>query len=916
MRQVNCVVPVQIRVSGSARNLDLEALRSLVASTVESRLRFARGSIASRSGIDSWTAQIHSPAITFNTDSLPGDVRAGIERTVREAIERATSQLRPEAVSPGFPRSHARTGGQPATAKPRTSDRDAALEPRSKSPVERQKAFWDSLRATVLSRDTSRPEEQRRAVELLVELLDIDEAREILRLGLQVPPLESIVRLEILERLLVLFDRGDSVFDLILSGTGMSNDELAEYKFFQWLQLSEASETVAFLDRKLSGKDEEMQRKAAIVVVYLLAKEFDPEAEGLGEKFAGLKRLAAEHEIWSGGSPGAESVRQMVYGEITALVDLCAELILELEMSPDEDRFSKADAISLKTFQHALQMKLNAVPGLDPDGIEDLETRLEEALPAAVLIASRARTIRENAGPLVTFIGLNAGESSEIAALFELRHEYVGVLTSALTSTRFTLSMSAMESRYGDFAGTITIVKHKRVLDRFGAVADVFLQARQMATKDQSCGGMIEQLERMERVARQRLQRDSFSDVVLSETDVGVWGLQVAMFALYVAALRTPIGQKTSQLGKLRIELAGYFQKSDVKSFSERAESIEHSIEELDAHNRHELPTDTGIHSLIAAVAASLTFGAPQIVRLALLGDTLAMVRTADAAGTIVLLAEAGAFTDDELDGSNLEFDKPVTLGDAARSLLSHSALLDVVRAFGDSADRRPLLEWIAPLLLNVTALDGISMLMNRLDAAAWPPEVSRFLLTGLSNCALVAGLDAQSPARKLDERNGALFGRYRHVIESNVLTEPEFESIRNLSLELNERGRDLAIRLRRERHLSEEQCQSLEHYFQSSNSIAKSMRFVTPEPQLVGKSGERLVRALPAPGEMPGLTRAGESHVYRFDPVDPPDLGSMLSRYAIAGYGMHRYPSGLIRVVARDGRTSFLIEPERHSRG
>ena len=914
MRQVNCFLPVQIRIAGSARNLDLEALGNLVASTVESRLRFARESIASRSGIECWTSRVNSPVITFKTDALTGDVRAGIERTVRDAIERSTRQLSTPAATPGSLHGPARTARQPNAVESRKavelkkSDDDAAAapEPTSKSPAERQKAFWDALRATVLSRDTSRPEEQRLAVELLVELLDIEEAREILRLGLQIPALESIVRLEILERLLVLFDRGDSVWDLILSGTGLRDDELAEYKFFQWLELSEASETVEFLDRKLSGKDEEMQRKAAIVVAYLLPKEFDPEAEGLGDKFAELKKLAAEYEIWSGGSPGAESVRQVVYSDITALIDLCAELILELETSPHEDRFANADAASLEQFQQALRMKLNAVPGLDPDGVEDLETRLGQALQAAVSIASRARTIRENAELLIKFIGLNAGESGEVASLFELRHEYINVLTTALTSTRFTVGMLAVDLRYVDFVGTVATVKHTRMLDRLAAVSDVFLQARQMVTKDQSCDGMVEQLERMERVARQRLHGGSLSDVVLSETDIGVWGLQVAMFALYAAALRMTIGQKSPQLEQLRIELAGYFQKNDLKSFSDRAESIEISIEELEAHNRHE--PDAGIHLLIAAVAASLTFGASQIVRLALLGQTLAVVRTADAVGTIVLLVDTGVFADDELDGTNLEFDKPVALGATAQSFLSNPAFLDVVRALGSSADNRPLLKWLSARLLDVPALNDISMLMNRVDTARWPAEISRFLLTGLSNCALVAGLDAQSPARTLDERNGALVGRYRHVIESNVLTEPEFEIIRHLGLELNQRARELAVPLRR--LMSEEEFQSIEQYFQSSDIIARSTRFVTPEPLLVGKAGERIVRALPAPGDTSGLTRMGESNVYRFDPVDPPDLASMLSRYAVAGHGMYRYPSGLVRVVARDGCTSFLLEP------
>jgi hypothetical protein len=916
MRKVNCILPIQIRINGSARNLDLAALGNLVAAAVESRLRFAAGAMASRSGIDSWAFQVNPPVITFNTGSLADDARTGIERTVRDAIERMTRQLIPQRANPDSIHGRRRIAKHPQMAKPTKQVvvpviTEPQNEPQHKSPVERQMAFWDALRATVLSRDTSRPEEQRRAIELLVELVDIPEAREILLEGLQIPALESIVRLEILERLLVLFDRGDRVWDLILSGVGIRNDDLAQYRFFQWLELSEAFETVEFLERKLSGKDEEMQRKAAAVVVYLLPKQFDPEAEALSDKFTALKNLAADHEIWSGGSPGAESVRQAVYSEIAVLIDLCTELIVEVESSPHEDPLLKADAVSLDAFRKTLQMKWNDVSGMDANGLEEFETRLGQVVHAALSIATRARTIRENAELLVRFIGVNAGECGEVAALLDLRHEYIVVLTGAFTDTRFTLSMLAVELRYVDSFETVTAARRKRVLDRFAAVSDVFLQARQIAPEGEPCYGMVEQLEHMKRVVSERMQSD-LAGVILSETDFGLWGLKVAMFALYAAALRRASSPESSQLERLRMELAADFEENDFKSFSDRAEAIERSLDEPDAGNGHEFVPDPRIHSLLAAVAASVTFGASALARIALSGETLAVVRSAGAAGTIVLLAESAVLTDDELDGKHLVFDEPVTLSARAQAVLSNPALLHLFRVLGSSADFSPLVRWIAPLLLPVTTLNAISTLMNRLDTARWPAEISRFLQMGLANCALVDGLDTESPARRLDAQNDALFGRYRHAIESNILTEPEFESIRSQSLELNRLALTLSGTLLREGCLSDEQYRSVERYFTLTGNVARSTRFTTPEPLLVGELGERLVRPLQIPSEMQNLDRVGESNVYRFDPVNPPDFALMLSRYAVAGYGMQRYPSGLIRIIAPNGRTLFLLQPGR----
>jgi hypothetical protein len=757
---------------------------------------------------------------------------------------------------------------------------------------------------------------------------------------------ESFVRLTILEDLYAIAKDQESVWDIILSGVGLKNDESAEYKFFQWFRQHTGKTTVAYLEKKLSGSDRELQIKAAKVVLYLLGKEFDPEAAKLGPNFAQLKKMAAKHNLWTGGSLGIESLQQLINSEIAALIDLCSELALIIEGSAYEDPYRKSDIAALGNFQQALNVKLGVVPGLDLDALEELDIRLAQALQEATEIISRAKILQENASQLILFIGAGAGESDEVNALFLLRHEYVMVLVGVLTNKNFVSSVNVVNMQYLDFAGTVANLKRDRILKRFSEIVRLVGDARRIQPPTLGAGDdiylkMDTVIQQMDKYVWEKMNGGTLELVVRAETGVNLWALQASIFILYALSLRMTNDMNKSEIGsanfrneqntalaKIRKELVGLFNAQDFKRFSDRAEPIRKSLQDIAEAIQHEAKVDLGIHLLITAVASLLTFGAAAIARLALLGETLAVVRTADAASSVVLLVEAGTFTVAELAGEKLAFDKPVTISRAAQDFLSNAAFFGLFRVLGrltaPLARGRTVLGIIAPHLANLAATTGISALMTRLQTGEWPQDIAQFLLLSIASYAVIAGINAaamkvatpalEAQVRKLvtalDKENTALYIRYQQAIESGSLTEPEFEQLRKRKLELHRGARELARFLHQEGLMTEEQLQAIEEDLQSMDDVATKARFIAPQPQLVGRDGGRLVRALPLPERTTGLVRLGSSNVYRFDPSHPPDVPSLLAQYEASGYRVQRYPGGVIRVLTGGGRTVFLLEP------
>jgi hypothetical protein len=91
MSKINCIVPARVCITGNPDNLDLTGLTDVVASAIESRLRFARATLASRCNMEDWPARFHDATITFTPDTIADETQADIEQAIREAVQKGAS---------------------------------------------------------------------------------------------------------------------------------------------------------------------------------------------------------------------------------------------------------------------------------------------------------------------------------------------------------------------------------------------------------------------------------------------------------------------------------------------------------------------------------------------------------------------------------------------------------------------------------------------------------------------------------------------------------------------------------------------------------------------------------------------------------------------------------------------------------
>src|SRR5258708_10019191 len=165
---------------------------------------------------------------------------------VRRAVERGSSRGDlPVIPPPFFLAEHNREISQPATSPIKKTARKKAAGTRLMIAPGQENVFWDALRNIVLSLDrTQSSDERAKAVKFLVELVDMDKARAILRAGLDIPFSHSGVRFDILNELFPIAKNNDVVWDLILYGAGQQNDQVAEGKFFEWFKQAGGRATV------------------------------------------------------------------------------------------------------------------------------------------------------------------------------------------------------------------------------------------------------------------------------------------------------------------------------------------------------------------------------------------------------------------------------------------------------------------------------------------------------------------------------------------------------------------------------------------------------------------------------------------------------------------------------------------------
>jgi hypothetical protein len=830
-------------------------------------------------------------------------------------------------------------------------------------------AFWEILRRTALSRDL--PELQRQdAIDALVDLRDWPEAVAILRDALSDPEQWRVTRWQTLGALRKVAGSHDDVWALMLLAVGAPQEWIAENTFAYRFRQGGGVYMVGFLERRLQGDDPVLREKAASVTLYLLDLQYQEEGRRLARNLTRLRAMASRNHIWTSGALGVGSLRQLVRSQLELLVDLNTALLDELARGPSGDPFDDADRQALERLAEALDGRRQTVDAADLSDLERLDTRLSQGVEAAVAVRQQMEALHDNVRALRRYLGEASGESDEIGALFELRHGYVSTFANLLDLRGdFVAAMHRADLAYAHLDDAVAALKWRRIRSRFHGAVQVLIQGKELQpgagpvddefffrlrdSVDEAQAWLQSELA-SEVVGRLRgvtvrvrgLGPPSLARVVELETAVNVFALYVGMFTLYALALRVhndmlryDIGsgsfreEQGARLTGIRTEIAGYARKRQFAQFSKRADTLRAQIEDVTRAIQRRARLDVAIHLLITAVAALLTVGAAAIARIALLGETLAVLRTADAAGTVVLLVEAGTFTVAQLAGEAIAFGRPAELGRAAEGFLQNVVTFGVFRIVGDLvrplSGGRALLGFVLPHAVNLTIVTGVATLVTRLQTGAWPHELGMFLLESLGSYIIIAGVSAAGEAAvrraaaphiqariqtltdQLDTELAGLYRRYQRAVESGTISKAGFEAMRQERLGLNARARELASYLHNERLITDEQAAAVVERLDADVIFVRAARFTAPPGRLTGRPDALVVRALPLPADVPGLTRLGATEVYRYDPARPPaHVEPLLADYEAMLFVVRRYPGGLVRVTDHTGRTLFVLQP------
>jgi len=85
MRQINCILPLRVCISGSPENLDKEELSTSIVEAVSARLRFSYRQLIAQYGDTIPHASFHMPEIEFPASIFP-ETKANLQAVVRNAI--------------------------------------------------------------------------------------------------------------------------------------------------------------------------------------------------------------------------------------------------------------------------------------------------------------------------------------------------------------------------------------------------------------------------------------------------------------------------------------------------------------------------------------------------------------------------------------------------------------------------------------------------------------------------------------------------------------------------------------------------------------------------------------------------------------------------------------------------------------
>ncbi|MCC5858918.1 MAG: hypothetical protein JJT90_12230 [Ectothiorhodospiraceae bacterium] len=843
-------------------------------------------------------------------------------------------------------------------------------------------AFWEALRRSLLEGDQSN---RRATIRLLVELRRWPPALALLHEGMAVGAsmgdLNRLsIRVDIVSALAEDPNRPYSVGLLLLHGVDHPIDHTPHGVFRDWFKQRNGRDCLAFLERVLLEGTPAQETQAARVVLHLLDFAGTVEAVPYRRAIAALRALARRQDLFSGGPLGEESLRQRIAAQTDGLLAQIHVLDRTLVGSPFLDPHRDQDRTRLTGFREALEAFKDALPGLHLNELEQARARIDGIVLGASEVQERVDGIHSAIRQIRTFLGSSSAESDETTVLFKLRSRYVVAVSQALTVADFDHALREVNIEGNNFAGTVAEYKFRRAhRDYRQAVVDIHGN-RTLETF--SGAGPVQEpaFYAMRRHLRQEMARlerlfvpgsdltggrgpvavrvigpsgraealghpQDLNHAVDTETRVAVFRIRSAMFAdlsialllenqivehsIGSAAFR---GRQQTILSRIRREIVDAWNDSTFQEYIDKSSDYGRTFEQIQLDIRAAVRRTIAIELLITAVAAVLSLGVGLVVRAALVGRTVALVRTARAVETTVFLSEVGVFTATQLSGERLAFGRPITLGRTAEATITNLAFLGGFRVLGRLTG--PLLErggwgFVAAHSINAATLTGVGALLTKVQTGRWPENIGQFLVLSIGSYLTLAGavsatrallhprlapvMEArlQRSVERLDDSTNALLVEYRLAVRDGRLTERQFNRIRQGLRDNVAEAREIAKQLRNAGLRTREEYRRYEEGLNQLDALLAAAEFTAPRAYLLTQGGQRVVLALPAPENLPGVVRHGETAIFRYNALRPaPEIEHALTRYAEAGYGIQRLAGGLIRVTRSDGRLDFVLDP------
>lgn len=842
--------------------------------------------------------------------------------------------------------------------------------------------FWETMRTQLLEGDR---QTRAAAAEMLVALRVYPRALEILYEALERNTLETMgSRLAVLSALEDWpgFPKPYSILLLVLYAVDNSYEHTPRRIFEDWFKINGGRTVVEFLERVFAELSEEWQVRASRLILHLLHWARDEEAAPYQASITRLRTFIRDYELDTDGVLGAESLRVLCRDQKEVILDLLRVISRNLEESPYSDPYRDDDRQTIALFRTAVGEYFERLDSLQMEELSALHANLTTIVTGLNDIISRIEGLHTGIRRIREFMQ-GATTSDEITVLFNLRHSYIEVVNADLLENGgIARALAVIDIDSDNFSQTVAEYKWARARRDFNRAHHDVME-NEILTQWNGSGPIQSDTWRdMKRILEHEMSElwETFhppevrlgngtritlddgsgsglnslstshpinlNQAVNIETRVAIFGVRVAMFSHFSVSLilenqvyeheignatfRTSI---TVRLEAIRQEIAHDWNGNgqDYQHFIDRYDAIGWEFEDIQRDIKREVREAIAIELLITAAAALVTAGVGLLVRAALVGRTISVIRTARAVNTLVFLSEVGAFSATQLAGESLAFDRPITLERATTTTLQNLVMFGGFRLLGRLTG--PLIErggygFVAGHSINLGAT-AIPTVFHGITTGEWPDDIGLFLTHMIGSYVVFMGVSHATRAglsqitnpiiegrirasvQRLDASNADLIARLQTASRTGTLTREQFEQIKsgmrsNISdaVELARQLTDAGIR-------SVDDYRSLHADLMTLDGIIASMEFRAPRGYLTSRNGVDVIEALPTPIRVRGLVSQGEPNLYYYSrSQENPEVDAALVRYDEAGFRVERFPSGMIRVTRPNGEIAFILEP------